>query len=138
MEKNEIAMSQLIRLFTAFESRKTSDPWTSGLTLSPRTPKKLSSPSTDDGEEEEEERRARIDGTLDEVVEASSSVVAGSRIPRLRRRQLVSGGELIDGPAHPRLESKLLRRELTPHPRRHPLDFRRQFDRWIGAQRAAC
>ena len=27
---------------------------------------------------EEEERRAQIDGTLDEVVEASSSVVAGS------------------------------------------------------------
>ena len=51
----------------------------SGLTLTPRTPKKSSpSPSTDDGEEEEEERRARIDGTLDEVVEASSSVVAGS------------------------------------------------------------
>ena len=106
--------------------------------MSPRTPKKLSSPSTDDGEEEEEERRARIDGTLDEVVEASSSVVAGCSTPRLRRRQLVSGGELIDGLAHPRLESTLLRCELTPHPRRHSLDFRRQFDRWTGAQRAAC
>ena len=72
----------------------------------------------DEGGEEEEERRAQIDGTLDEVVEASLSVVIGSRILRLRRRQLVSGGELIDGSAHPRLESTLLRRELMPHPRR--------------------
>ena len=44
----------------------------------PENSKISASPSTDDGEEEEEERRARIDGTLDEVVEASSSVVAGS------------------------------------------------------------
>ena len=65
-------------VMSPIESRKTSDAWMSGLTLSPRTPKKLSSPSTDDGEEEEEERRAQIDGTFDEVVEASSSVVAGS------------------------------------------------------------
>ena len=109
-------MSQLIRLFTAFESRKTSDPWTSGLTLSPRTPKKLSSPSTDDGEEEEEERRARIDGTLDEVVEASSSVVAGCSTPRLRRRlQQITGEEeeeriqiVAAGSSFPRLRRRQL------------------------------
>ena len=46
--------------------------------VSQNSKKSSPSPATDDGGEEEEERRARIDGTLDEVVEASSSVVAGS------------------------------------------------------------
>ena len=86
-----------------------------------RTPKSSPSPATDDGGEEEEERRAQIDGTLDEVVDASSSVVAGSRIPRLRRRQLVSGGNLTDGSAPNALRVDALRPESTTS-RRHATD----------------
>ena len=58
----------------------------------PENSKKSSpSPATNDEGEEEEERRARIDETVDEVVDASSSVVDKGFLS-LKTKNLLSHG----------------------------------------------